>query len=197
MPQTNAHVILCSVLCFEEEDSQVRFDEGAQLLVLIKHRELVALPLPPGPSTSRSDSFQDLAPMRCDSQGNVERVGFALDRRYAAVQRSAVEIEFLSLHSLPSFSHVCVGGGSRSRWRILGFHWTGTPFSDFVVVTTTGVEFYQFFPEHKCLKLVKHLSQPVSWAHYSHEARLILLASGAQVSLTTDRIGASWRLLTG
>jgi len=52
--------------------------------------------------------------------------------------------------------------------------------SDFLVVTSAGVEFYLVIPERKTLKLVKSVSQSVSWSVYSHETRLLLLASGTQ-----------------
>ena len=97
-----AHVTLHSVLEFDEEDSQVRFDESARRLVLIKHRCFVALPL------NRS-----LLPITVESRGKVENVRFSLNHRFAAVQRSDVEIEFMDLLQGSSFCHTCRGGGSR------------------------------------------------------------------------------------
>ena len=164
-----AHATLRSVLEFEEEDAQVRFDEVARRLVLIKHRCFVALPL------NRS-----LQPITVQSNGKVEAVRFSLNHRFAAVQRSEVEIEFMDLLQGSSFSHTCKGGGSRGRWRILAFHWTGTPVADFVVVTTAGIEFYLVLPERSSLKLVKSSAHAVAWSVYSHVTRLVLLATGPQ-----------------
>ena len=48
-----AHVVLRSVLRFEEEDSQVRFDECAKRLILIKHRDSAE------PSASRDGAAQN------------------------------------------------------------------------------------------------------------------------------------------
>jgi hypothetical protein len=202
-PMTNtSHVELRSVLEFaEDEEPQVRFDEASRHLILIKHRELVAIPVRPLPHAGGSDAAASQPTIQCDSQGKVEQASVSLCQRYVAVQRSHVELEFLDLQRSscsaqrqPSdgsgawFRHDCAGGGTRARWRILSFHWTGAPVADFVVVTTAGVEFYSFSAEKRALKLVKHLAQPVAWAMYSHEMRLLLLASGSQASAWRVRV---------
>ena len=79
------HVSLRSVLEFDEEDSQLRFDEASRRLVLIKHREFVATSIDGHPL------------IRCHVGGKVENVRFSLNHRLAAVQRSDVEIEFVDL----------------------------------------------------------------------------------------------------
>ena len=165
------HVHVRTQLQFDEEDSQVRFDEAARRLVLIKHREFVA------------SSIDGLPLIRCDSRGKVENVRFSLNQRFAALQRSEVEIEFLDLLLGNTFRHVCKGCGSKSRWRILTYMWTGKPVSDFVVVTSAGVECYLVQPERNSLKLVKSIPVSTAWTLYSHETRLLLLATGAQDNL--------------
>lgn len=164
-----AHVVLRPVLHFDEEDSQVRFDECARRLILIKHRQFAAFSTVP-----------TLPPIVVDSNGKVENVRFSLNHRFAALQRSDTVIDFVDLQTNASFTHAVKGGGSRGRWRILSYHWTGTPVADFFVVTTAGVEFYLVLPEKGCLKLVKALALAVAWAVYSHATRLLLLATGAQ-----------------
>ena len=165
-----AHCRLRSVLEFEEEDSQVRFDEAARRLILIKHREFVALPI-----------NRELQPLTVESGGKVENVRFSLNHRFAAVQRSDVQIDFMDLQQHTSFAHICRGSGSsKARWRILSFHWTGTPISDFVVTTSAGIEFYLVLPEKRGLKLIKTIAHAVAWSTYSHITRLILLATGPQ-----------------
>lgn len=163
-----AHLVLRSALSFEEEDSQVRFDEASRRLILIKHREFVALSLNPA-----------LPPIRCDSRGKVENVRFSLNHRFVAVQRSDVELELLDLLLGNAFTHLCKGGGSKQRWRILNFQWTGTPVADFLVVTTAGIELYLVLPDKKALKLVKRVEHAVAWCVYSHPTRLVMLATGA------------------
>ena len=164
---TQTHLVLRTVLEFDEGDSQVRYDEAARRLILIKHRTFDALPV------NRS-----LPPITIESRGKVENVRFSLNHQFAAVQRSDVEIEFMHIPSGTSFTHKCRGGGSRSRWRILSFHWTGTPIADFAVVTTAGIEFYLVLPDRSSLQLVKSIAHTVSWAVYSHSTRLIMLATG-------------------
>ena len=99
-----AHVIMRSVLDFDEEDSQIRFDEAARRLVLVKHRCFIALPL-----------NQALLPITVESRGKVENVRLSLNHRFAAVQRSDVELEFMDLLQGTSFTHTCKGG-SKGRW---------------------------------------------------------------------------------
>jgi hypothetical protein len=174
-----SHVVCRAVCTFEEEDSQVRFDEAARLLILIRHREFLAIPLR-APGQQAVDAGTDLGTIRCENGGKVENVRFSLTHRFAAVQRSDTTLELMDLLQGNTFTHVCRGGGSKSRWRILGFQWTGTPVSDFLVVTSAGVEFYLVLPERRALKLVKTVQHSVSWCVYSHETRLLLLATGAQ-----------------
>ena len=164
-----AHVVLRSVIEFDEGDAQIRFDAATRHLVLIKHHTFEALPL-----------NRALPPIVVESKGKVENVRFSLNHRFAAVQRSDHELEFMDLLTGNAFSHSCKGGGSKGRWRILSFHWTGTPIADFVVATSAGVEFYLVLPEKGTLKLVKHMAHAVAWAVYSHVTRMIILATGPQ-----------------
>ena len=176
--QKTAHVLAQAVLDFEEGDAQVRFDEAARRLVLIKHKEFVAMPLaaPAGDARGRSEAQQVI---RCENRGKVENVRFSLNHRFVAVQRSDVELELLDLLLGNAFTHLCKGGGSKQRWRILNFQWTGTPVADFLVVTTAGIELYLVLPDKKALKLVKRVEHAVAWCVYSHPTRLVMLATGA------------------
>ena len=173
-----AHVLCRAVCTFEDEDSQVRLDEAARRLILIRHREFVALPL--GSLGQPPSAATDAGTIRCDNGGKVENLRFSLTHRFVAVQRSDTTLELVDLTQGNTFTHVCRGGGSKTRWRILGFQWTGTPVSDLLVVTSAGVEFYLVLPERCALKLVKTVQHAVSWCVYSHETRLLLLATGPQ-----------------
>ena len=173
-----AHVVCRAVCTFEDEDSQVRLDEAARRLILIRHREFVALPL--GSLGQPPSAATDAGTIRCDNGGKVENLRFSLTHRFVAVQRSDTTLELIDLTQGNTFTHVCRGGGSKTRWRILGFQWTGTPVSDLLVVTSAGVEFYLVLPERCALKLVKTVQHAVSWCVYSHETRLLLLATGPQ-----------------
>ena len=173
-----AHVVCRAVCTFEDEDSQVRLDEAARRLILIRHREFFALPL--GSLGQAPSAAADAGTIRCDNGGKVENLRFSLTHRFVAVQRSDTTLELVDLTQGNTFTHICRGGGSKTRWRILGFQWTGTPVSDLLVVTSAGVEFYLVLPERCALKLVKTVQHAVSWCVYSHETRLLLLATGPQ-----------------
>jgi len=161
----------------------VRFDEGADMLVLIRHREVVALAMPPD-----DDQAPQRPPIRCESAGRVERISFSLDHQLAAVQRSAVDLDIFDLASGSTFplavrSSRSSGWAARDRGRILGSHWPGSEACELAVVTTAGVELYRVLRERRSLKLLRRVSQPVSWSVYSHETRLMLLAAGQQDNL--------------
>ena len=156
-----AHVVCRAVCTFEDEDSQVRLDEAARRLILIRHREFVALPL--GSLGQAPGAAAGAGTIRCDNGGKVENLRFSLTHRFVAVQRSDTTLELVDLTQGNTFTHVCRGGGSKTRWRILGFQWTGTPVSDLLVVTSAGVEFYLVLPARRALKLVKTVQHAVSW----------------------------------
>ncbi|KAL1527343.1 hypothetical protein AB1Y20_016013 [Prymnesium parvum] len=162
------HVTISSILEFDEEDSQLRFDEASRRLVLIKHREFTA------------SSVDGHPPIRYPVGGKVENVRFSLNHRLAALQRSESQLEIVDLLLGHSFLHTCKACAARPRARILSFHWTGKAVADFVVVTSAGAEFFLVSPERSALKLVKRVAVPAAWCVYSHESHLLLLASGAQ-----------------
>ena len=85
----------------------VRFDEGAGLLVLIRHRELVALAMPPD-----DDQAPQRPPIRCESAGRVERISFSQNHQLAAVQRSAVDLDIFDLASGSTFPLAARSSGS-------------------------------------------------------------------------------------
>ena len=117
-----AHVVPKSVLQFDEEDSQVRFDDSARRLVLIKHRQFVALSL---------NSM--LPPLVVESGGKVENVRFSLNHRFAAVQRSDAVLDFMDLQGGTSFSHSPPGTSDFQRQRV----WKGQPGGGFIAEGTS------------------------------------------------------------
>ncbi len=123
---------------------------------------------PPAPPT----------PIVVYNQGPVLRTRFSLNHRFVALQRSDAELELVDLLLDERFRHRLTGGGSSARWRILDYFWTSTPTADLAVVTTAGVELFLVLPERRALKLVRSIVQHVSWCVYSHETRLLLLATG-------------------
>ena len=163
----HVHVKCQPVLCFDEEDSQIQYDDATQRLILIRHQEIAAIPLNPADSS-----------VYMPASGKVESVRFSLNCRIAAIRRSEVEIEFVDLHLGRTFSHLHPKGSRGSR--LLSFYWTGSAVCDLAIVTTCGIDFYLLQTETLSLKLTQSVSLSVAWSVYSHISRLVLLATGPQ-----------------
>lgn len=119
----------------------------------------------------------DVAPT-CDSisEGPILSIRFSLDGTMMAVQRSNVEIQIWDRQTGESFSQKC----KPESESILGFFWTDCPSCHIVVVKTSGVDLFAYDSASKSLRLVETRKLNVSWYIYTHESRLVLLASGMQ-----------------
>lgn len=116
-------------------------------------------------------------------------VRFSLDGRHLALQRSIREIEVTPAQGGPSWRQACQKGASR----ILGFFWAESPSCDIVFVTSSGLELYAL-PQRRGggLRAVDSKRHSVVWYAYTHESRLVLLATGPQcTSLTGYQFSAS------
>ncbi|KAK3004248.1 hypothetical protein RJ639_018983, partial [Escallonia herrerae] len=108
--------------------------------------------------------------------GPVLSLRLSLDAKLLAIQRSSHEVQFWIRQTGESFSH---------RYRsesenLLGFFWTDCPTCDIVFVKTSGLDLFSYNSELKSLHLVESKKLNVSWYVYTHESRLVLLASGMQ-----------------
>ncbi|KAL3533970.1 hypothetical protein ACH5RR_007491 [Cinchona calisaya] len=114
----------------------------------------------------------------CDSinEGPVLLVRYSLDSKLLAVQRSDHEIQIWNREGGETFSYKCRSESDH----ILGFFWTDSPTCDIVIVKTSGLELLAYSSESKSLTLVETKKINVSWYIYTHESRLVLLASGMQ-----------------
>ncbi|XP_047961088.1 regulator of MON1-CCZ1 complex isoform X1 [Salvia hispanica] len=110
------------------------------------------------------------------SEGSVLSIRYSLDLKHLAIQRSSHEIQFWNKETGDTFSHKC---RSESE-SILGFFWTDCPTCDIVFVKTSGLELYTYGTESRNLQLVQTKKLSISWYKYTHESRLVLLASGIQ-----------------
>ncbi|KAK9290210.1 hypothetical protein L1049_008376 [Liquidambar formosana] len=112
------------------------------------------------------------------SEGPVLSIRYSLDANFCAIQRSNQEIQFWNRETGKTFSQRC---GSELE-SILGFFWTDCPTCDVVFwnITTAGLDLFSCNSELKSLKLVETKRLNVSWYAYTHESRLLLLASGMQ-----------------
>lgn len=120
-------------------------------------------------------------------EGPVLSIRYSLDLKLLAVQRSPHEVHIQNRESGDTFSHKC---RSESE-RILGFFWTDSPTCDIVFVKTSGLELFSCSSGIRALQLAETKKLNVSWYVYTHESRLVLLATGMQCkSLTGYQISS-------
>ncbi|GAU31512.1 hypothetical protein TSUD_332870 [Trifolium subterraneum] len=110
------------------------------------------------------------------SEGPIIAVRYSLDTKVIAIQRSSHEIQFWDRETAETFSHKC----RPESESILGFFWTDSQQCDIVIVKTKGLDLCAYKSESKSLELVETKKLNVSWYVYTHESRLVLLASGMQ-----------------
>ncbi|KAK8546244.1 hypothetical protein V6N12_027039 [Hibiscus sabdariffa] len=110
------------------------------------------------------------------TEGPICSIRFSLDEKLIAVQRSNTSIIFFHRETGETFTHRCKSESES----ILGFFWTDCPSCDIVVVKTSGLDLYAYDHASKSLALVETKKMTVSWYVYTHESRLVLLASGMQ-----------------
>ncbi|KAL4324863.1 hypothetical protein GQ457_11G008460 [Hibiscus cannabinus] len=110
------------------------------------------------------------------TEGPICSIRFSLDEKLIAVQRSNTSIDFLHRETGEVFTHRCKSESES----ILGFFWTDCPSCDIVVVKISGLDLFAYDHASKSLALVETKKMNVSWYVYTHESRLVLLASGMQ-----------------
>ncbi|KAK9122651.1 hypothetical protein Sjap_012253 [Stephania japonica] len=109
-------------------------------------------------------------------EGPVLSIHYSLDGKVIGIQRSNHEIQFVNRGTGDMFMQRC---GSESE-SILGFFWTDCPSCDVVFIKTSGLELYAYEPALRALRMVETKRLNISWYIYTHESRLLLLASGMQ-----------------
>ncbi|XP_047333835.1 regulator of MON1-CCZ1 complex [Impatiens glandulifera] len=110
------------------------------------------------------------------TEGPILSIRYSLDEKILAVQRSSQEIQFWNKETGDSFIQRCKSESDN----ILGFFWTDCCSYDFVIVKASGLDLFSLDSESKSLHLVETKKLNVSWYIYSHDSRLVLLASGMQ-----------------
>ncbi|KAK9986603.1 hypothetical protein SO802_031554 [Lithocarpus litseifolius] len=110
------------------------------------------------------------------SEGPILSIRYSLDAKFIAIQRSDHEVQFRHRETGETFSQRC----RPESESILGFFWTDCPLCDIVFVKTSGLDLFVYNSELKSLQLVETRKLIVSWYVYTHESRLVLLASGMQ-----------------
>ncbi|KAJ6330652.1 hypothetical protein OIU76_009281 [Salix suchowensis] len=110
------------------------------------------------------------------SEGPILSIRYSLDAKIIAIQRTSQEIQFFHRETGQNFCHKC----NPESESILGFFWTDCPLCHFVLVKNSGLDLLACDAESKSLQLVKTRKLNVSWYLYTHESRMVLLASGMQ-----------------
>ncbi|XP_076933101.1 uncharacterized protein LOC143598892 [Bidens hawaiensis] len=155
--------------CRYDGSSGLFYDDGNKLLISPTTDQIVSWKVSPFTS--------DVAPTTDTiSEGPILSVRYSLDLKLIAVQRSNHEVQFWVRETGETFSQ-------RSKSEsdsILGFFWTDCAVCDIVFVKTSGLDLYTYVPEQKSLALVETKKMNLSWYIYTHESRLVLLASGMQ-----------------
>ncbi|XVE75757.1 hypothetical protein DITRI_Ditri12bG0118300 [Diplodiscus trichospermus] len=145
------------------------YDDGNKLLISPTSDQVFSWKTAP---------FSPLAAPTTDSisEGPICSIRFSLDEKLIAVQRSNILIQFWHRETRETFTHRCKSESES----ILGFFWTDCPSFDIVVVKTSGLDLFAYDYASKSLNLVETRKLNVSWYVYTHESRLVLLASGMQ-----------------
>ncbi|KAL2225851.1 UNVERIFIED_CONTAM: Regulator of MON1-CCZ1 complex [Sesamum indicum] len=110
------------------------------------------------------------------SEGPVLSIRYSLDLKLLAIQRSSHEIQIWNKETGDTCSQKC----RPESESILGFFWTDCPTCDIVFVKTSGLELFSCNAGSRSLHLVETKKLNISWFIYTHESRLVLLASGMQ-----------------
>ncbi|CAM0878106.1 unnamed protein product [Alopecurus aequalis] len=115
------------------------------------------------------------------NDGPVLSVRFSLDQKAVGIQRSSHEVEFRNRETGEACSNKCRADSET----ILGFFWTDCPTCDVIIIKTSGLDLLVYEPQSNALRLVESKKFNVIWYLYTHESRLLLLASGMQCTLFT------------
>ncbi|KAF8398535.1 hypothetical protein HHK36_017465 [Tetracentron sinense] len=114
-------------------------------------------------------------------EGPVLSIRYSLDAKIIGIQRSNHEIQFRNRETGETF----IQWFKPESESILGFFWTDCPTCDIVFVKTSGLDLFSYESELKSLRLVETKRLNVSWYVYTHESRMVLLASGMQCKTLT------------
>ncbi|GFZ20916.1 hypothetical protein Acr_29g0000780 [Actinidia rufa] len=145
------------------------YDDGNKLLFSPTSDQIISW---------KTSPFSPLVIPTSDSvcEGPVLSIRYSIDTKVLAIQRSNHEIQFWNRETGNTFSQKCKSDSES----ILGFFWTDCPTCDIVFVKTSGLDLFSLDSELKSLHLVETKRFNVSWYVYTHESRLVLLASGMQ-----------------
>lgn len=166
---SHAYIQYPPLRCNVPGSSGLFYDDGNKLLLS---------PTPDQVFSWKVGPFDPLIDPDTDSisEGPIIAIRYSLDTKVIAIQRSNHEVQFWDRETGETFIHKCRPDSET----ILGFFWTDCQQCDFVLVKTSGLDLLAYNSESKSLQLMQTKKLNVSWFVYTHESRLVLLASGMQ-----------------
>jgi len=149
--------------------TNVSYDDGNALLLVTERNILYSWPVNAG----AADGDAIAAPNTCVlTEGPVLATRFSLDGSLLAIQRTSRDVEFVNRDKGSVFWQRCRRGEP-----LIGFFWVNTPECHLALVTAAGLELYQLLPDRNGLRLTETKEHRVDWFKFTHETRLVLLAS--------------------
>lgn len=112
-------------------------------------------------------------------EGPILSIRYSLDKKIIGIQRSNYEIQFKHRETGITFGRKCKPNSES----ILGFFWSDCPNCDVIFIKTSGLDLFCYESEQNNLRLVETKKLNVSWYIYTHESRMVLLASGMQCNI--------------
>lgn len=158
--------------CSIPEIQGLYYDDGNRLILAPTSDQVLSWNI--GSSTQLDPPNSDSI-----SEGPVLSIRYSLDKKVIGIQRSNHEIQFKNRETGETFSRRC----RQDSESILGFFWTDCPSCDIIFIKTSGIDLLSYEPELNTLRLVESKRFNVSWYAYTHESRLVLLASGMQCTI--------------
>ncbi|KAL0676053.1 hypothetical protein Bca4012_004034 [Brassica carinata] len=170
---SHAYIQHPSLRCNVPESRGLFYDDANRLLICVTSSQVF--------SWETATFNPDVSPS-VDSipEGPILSVRFSLDKKVIAVQRSDCEIQFFHRETKQTLTHKCRAGSES----LLGFFWSDSPLCDLAVVKTSGMDLFACDSAMN-LRLVETKKVNVNWYIYTHESRLVLLASGLQCKTIT------------
>ncbi|KAJ3673625.1 hypothetical protein LUZ60_005617 [Juncus effusus] len=165
------------IRCNIPESNGLFYDDGTKLLLSPSSDQILSWKIGASsqPNTPPNSDFIS------ERGETVLTVRFSLDLKLIAIQRSGFEIEFVVRENGLSVSKKC-----KSDEKILGFFWTDTPTCDVIVVKSTGIEMLFYESDTNNFHLIESKKTNVNWYKYSHESRMLLLASSMQSNIISS-----------
>lgn len=155
--------------CSTPETRSLHYDDGNKLLISSTSDQIFSWKTVP---------FSPLVSPTSDSigEGPILCIRFSLDAKLIAVQRSSTEVQIWNRETKETYNYGC----KPESESILGFFWTDCSLCDIVIVKNSGLDLMTYNSVSKSLDLVETRKVNICWYVYTHESRLVLLASGMQ-----------------